>query len=115
MIGHMPLIQMRRAHKRPAAVWIWVGMDKTKWAASWHLYSDLWSHPEVTIEPDDKIKELDLRFLVNLQVHVQGNDTKDRMLQTHLACMRAGASDVFTLLDDDFIHDEGEKIAVPAA
>lgn len=111
MIGHKQLIRMRKAHKRPKSVWLWVGMDKGSWAARWHLYSDLWAFPEVLIEPKDNIKSLDLRFLVNLQVHISGKDL-DRLVQAHLACMKAGAKDVFTLMNDELVWDKGEKIGL---
>ncbi len=111
MIGHKALIRMRQARKRPKAVWVWVGMDKDKWAASWHLYSDLWAHPNLNIEPTDNIKELDLRFLVGLQVHIHGDDT-NQVYSFHAACIKAGAKDIFTFHQDELIHDQGEEIAV---
>ena len=111
MIGHKQLIRMRKARKRPKSVWVWVDMDKGSWAARWHLYSDLWAFPEVLIEPKDNIKNLDLRFLVKLQVHVLGTDL-DRLVQAHLACMQAGAASVFTLMNDELVIDQGEKIGV---
>lgn len=115
MIGHIPLVRMRLAHKRPKAVWIWVGITQLPWAASWHKYSDLWAHPEIVIEPKDNPKYLDLRFLTGLQVHVDGNDTTDRIFATHLACMKAGAREVFTLHNGELIIDKGEEVGIPAA
>ena len=114
MIGDIALIRMRLAHKRPEAVWVWVGIDRLKSAASWHKFSDLWAHPELTIEPGDKIKELDLRFLVGLQVHIDGDDTTERVLAAHLACLQAGAKDVFTLHQGELIIDKGEDFGVSA-
>ncbi len=112
MIGDKALICMRLAHKRPKAVWLWVGITQLDWAASWHLYNDLWAHPEIVIEPKDNIKSLDLRFLTGLQVHIDGNDTTDRMFAAHVACMKAGAKQVFTLHDGELIYDQGEEIGV---
>lgn len=112
MIGHMPLIALRMAHKRPKAVWLWVGIPPNNWAANWHEFEDLLAHPEVVIEPSDNPKILDLRFLVGLQVHIDGNDTDDRMFGVHLACMAAGASDVFTFHNGELIWDKGEKVEV---
>ena len=112
MIGDKALIRMRLAHKRPKAVWVWVGITDLPWASSWHLYSDLWAHPEIVIEPKDNIKSLDLRFLTGLQVHIDGNDTTDRMFAAHVACMKAGAKQVFTLHDGELIYDQGEEIGV---
>lgn len=109
MIGHEPLIRMRIARKRPKSVWVWVGMDKGSWAARWHLYSDLWAFPEVVIEPTDQILTLDLRFLVGLQVHLGGDDT-NRLVEAHIACMKAGVSDVFTLINDELVWDKGEEV-----
>lgn len=115
MIGHMPLIQIRMAHKRPKAVWIWVGIPRTNWAANWHEFEDLQSHPEIVIEPSDNPKNLDLRFLVGLQVHIDGDDTTDRIYGVHLACIEAGASDIFTLHQGELIWDKGEPIAISHA
>lgn len=112
MIGHMPLVALRIAQKRPKAVWIWVGTRHKEWASSWHLYSDLLAHPWITVEPQDRIPQLDLRFLVGLQVHIDGEDTVDRIFDTHLACMKAGVRDVFTYHNGELIHDKGEPIAV---
>lgn len=115
MIGHMPLIRIRKAHKRPKAVWVWVGITSNNWAATWHQFSDLLSHPEIQIEPEDNIKNLDLRFLVGLQVHIHGNDKTDRIFGAHIACLEAGAKDVFTLHDGELIWDKGENFAISRA
>ena len=114
MIGDIALIRMRLAHKRPEAVWVWVGIDRLKSAASWHKFSDLWAHPHINIEPSDKIKELDLRFLVGLDVHLDGNDSTDRVLAAHLACLMAGAKAVFTYHNGELIIDKGEDFGVSA-
>lgn len=106
MIGHMPLIEIRKAGKAPKAVWIWVGMDGKKWAASWADFEDTLAHPKVCIEDKDRIDQLDLRFLVGMQVHIDGND--DRVLEAHLASLKAGAKDVFTLWRGELVWDRGE-------
>lgn len=112
MIGHMPLIRMRLARKRPKAVWVWVGITNLPWAAQWHKFSDLWAHPEIIIEPSDNPKSLDLRCLTGLQVHIDGNDTTDRIYRVHMACMEAGAKDVFTLHKGELIWDRGEQVGI---
>lgn len=115
MIGHMALISIRKAHKRPEAVWVWVGTGREKWAARWPEFSDLYAHPEIVIEAKDNPKTLDLRFLKGLQVHVDGNDKTDRILGTHLACLIAGAKDVFTFHQGELIYDRGEDYGISKA
>lgn len=115
MIGHTTLISIRKAHKRPEAVWIWVGLGREKWAALWPEFSDLYAHPEIVIEPEDDLKLLDLRYLKNLQVHVDGNDSTDRIFGVHLACLKAGAKDVFTFHNGELIWDRGEDYGISKA
>ena len=112
MIGHMPLVEIRKAGMRPKAVWVWVGMDGKKWASSWADFEDHLAHPQVCIEDKDNIGALDLRLLVGMQVHIDGND--DRVLEAHLASLKAGAKDVFTLWNGELIWDRGEEYAVSA-
>ena len=111
MIGHIPLIRIRMARKAPKAVWVWVGMGRDFWAANWQNFSDLYGHPEVVIESKDDPKHLDLRFLKNLQVHVDGDDTPARIYGMHVACLKAGAKDVFTFHNGELIWDKGEDYA----
>ena len=115
MIGHTTLISIRKAHKRPEAVWIWVGMGREKWAALWANFSDLYANPEIVIEPADDPKTLDLRFLKNLQVHVDGDASSDRIFKVHLACLKAGAKDVFTYHNGELIWDRGEDYGISKA
>jgi hypothetical protein len=112
VIGEEGLIRMRTARKRPKAVWVWVGINRSPWAALWVNYSDLWAHPEVCIEPKDRIDSLDLRFLVGLQVHIDGHDTTERLFAAHLAALKAGAKEVFTLHKGELIFDKGEEYAI---
>jgi hypothetical protein len=112
MIGHSPLVAIRMARKRPKSVWVWVGMPKDDWAATWHLYSDLYGHPWITIEPKDRIEHLDLRFLVGLPVHIDGDDTTDRVYRVHTACLKAGAAWVYTFHQGELIVDKGEPDAI---
>ena len=112
MIGEQGVIRIRKAGKRPKAVWLWVGINRDKWAAEWVNFSDLWAHPDVCIDPKDKIDLLDLRFLVGLQVHIDGDDTTERVLAAHLAALKAGAKDVFTMHRGELIWDRGEDYAV---
>lgn len=112
MIGHIPLIRMRLAHKRPKAVWIWVGINPEKEGPPWEKFSDLWPHPHVVVEPSDNPKNLDLRFVKGLQVHVDGDDVTSRIYGVHLACMLAGAKQIITYHNGELIIDEGEADAV---
>jgi hypothetical protein len=111
VIGHMPLIRIRMARKAPKAVWVWVGIGRDFWASHWEEFSDLYDHPEVVMEAKDNPKFLDLRFMKNLQVHVDGNESTARILDVHVACLKAGAKDVFTFHKGELIWDKGEDYA----
>jgi hypothetical protein len=110
VIGDMPLRRMRMAGKAPGSVWVWVGIDEKSIAPSWHLFSDFWNLAQVDILPADKIETLDLRFAIGLQVHIQGNDDKYRILKAHRAFSEAGAKLVITLVEGTLILNEGTKI-----
>lgn len=113
MTGHEGLIRMRKAGKRPESVWIWLGTNPLSVAALWTDLSDFWAFPEVDISPKDKIETLDLRFLVGLQVHIDGNDTPERLLKMHRQVTLSGAESVFTLVNGDLIFNKGIKRAIP--
>jgi hypothetical protein len=98
------------ARMAPKAVWVWVGINPTSMAAQWHQFSDFLAHPEIDILPADKIETLDLRFAVGLQVHIDGNDTRDRIVSAHRAFSYAGAHEVFTMLEGNLIYNPGVKI-----
>lgn len=110
MIGDVPLRSLRMARKAPKSVWVWVGTNPTSLAAQWHEIEDFLAYPEVDILPADKIETLDLRFAVGLQVHIDGNDTRDRILAAHRAFSYAGAKAVFTMLEGNLIYNPGVKV-----
>lgn len=110
MIGDVPLRALRMARKAPKAVWVWVGINPVSMAAQWQDFSEFLPHPEVDILPADKIETLDLRFAVGLQVHIDGNDTRDRILAAHRAFSYAGAKAVFTMLEGNLIYNPGVKV-----
>ena len=110
MIGHMPLIRIRLARKRPKAVWVYLGKDPLDQAALWDKFEDSLGHAHIVIEDTDKIPFLDLRFAAGMQVHIDGEDY-NRLLQAHVAFLKAGASEVFTLANNELIYDRGEDYA----
>ena len=115
MIGDMPLKRIRMAGKAPKAVWVWVGMHPTEMSALWPEIPEFHSHPEVAILPTDRIELLDLRFAVGLQVHIDGDDTRERILKAHRAFTEAGAKVVATMIEGNLLFNEGVKIEHPAA
>lgn len=110
MIGHMPLLALRMAGKRPKAVWVHLGMDPLQQAASWDKFEELLAHAHIVIEEADKIPKLDLRFAVGMQVHIDGDDYP-RLIEVHAAFLKAGAQAVFTLYRDELIIDWKEDHA----
>ena len=109
MTGQELIIRIRKAHKRPKAVWVWVGINPCSQTDLWANYSDLWAFPWVEISPKDKIEQLDLRFMVGLQVHIDGNDSRNRILKMHRQATLAGAEMVFTLVEGNLIFNPGVK------
>lgn len=93
MRGHLPIVAMRRQHRRPGMVSFNVG-PTTDWLAD-HWQETAGLPPHVLVEPTDAIDRLDLRFVVGLLVDVSGHvDHRDRVLRIYEACVRAGASRV---------------------
>lgn len=100
MRGHLPLIAMRQAGAVPRSVWFAFDGD------GWRHWPSSIARPggvaaEVLVEPYDSIPLLDLRFVVGLLVHVQGDDAK-RVRQLHEACRAAKAARVIaTVMQPD--------------
>ena len=115
MTGDMPLRRMRIKRMAPKVVWVWVGINPSSLASQWPEIPEFWNHPEVDILPADRIDLLDLRFAVGLQVHIDGNDTRERILSAHRAFSLAGAKSVFTMVEGNLIYNEGVKVEHPAA
>lgn len=115
MIGDMPLKRMRMAGKAPKAVWVWVGIHPTEMSALWPEIPEFRSHPEVAILPSDRIEFLDLRFAYGLQVHIDGDDSRDRILKVHRAFTEVGAKSVSTMIEGNLLFNLGAKIEYPAA
>jgi hypothetical protein len=114
VIGDMPLKRIRMAGKAPTAVWVWVGIHPTEMSALWPEIPEFHSHPEVAILPSDRIELLDLRFAYGLQVHIDGDDSRDRILKAHRAFTEAGAKSVSTMIEGNLLFNLGAKIEHPA-
>lgn len=98
MIGHEPLIAMRRRGLKPdlaVVETVWGRGRERQCAQEW---------PEVNprsawifIEPSDAPRRLDLRCLVGMQVSIDGYD-RSRLVATFEACLRAQAARVIAHL-----------------
>jgi hypothetical protein len=94
MQGHTALIAMRKTGIKPAAVY--VSDEVTQLTRDWHAPVTLTGKPMeqhspcIAIEATDRIRSLDLRFLVGLVVFVSG-ETEARAKEMFEACKRAGA------------------------
>jgi len=94
MIGHEPLKSLRMRGIKPAAVWIadypsQISMD---WHAPFTLSGlPMEKHnPSISIEATDRLNDLDLRFLVGLEVYTSSsNECRAKALFD--ACKRSGA------------------------
>ena len=97
MIGHEPLIAMRKTGIKPASVY--VSDEVTQLTRDWHAHRTLSGLPMqqhapcIAIEDKDTVQRLDLRFLVGLVVFVSGS-TEARAKAIFEACKRAGAARV---------------------
>ena len=83
MTGHENIVVMRRQGFKPAAVWV-TDTDARlcmQAAKDWHLYPAAKTGefmPEVVISAADVPEQLDLRFLVGLQVHASSHRSEER-------------------------------------
>ena len=74
MTGHEPLIDMRKAGQRPEAVFL--DDFANPMAKDWHnpgqRFGQSWpmDYPHIELAPNDNPRNLDLRFVVGLQVHI---------------------------------------------
>lgn len=119
MHGHEHLVKLRMAGK---AMSVSIGTDheQSRWLSSnWPRVGMSQAH--VSIAPEERLVDLDLRFLVKLMVHIDGTDEK-RVVEVFEACKKAGAlrvvGTVFRRLGDEFrtvrLLDSEELMTWPA-
>jgi hypothetical protein len=92
MIGHEPLIAMRRKGRVPQRVYVETRacLDR-RLAREWPEVSP--QSAFVLVDPEESVVRLDLRCLVGLPVEVDGLDSQ-RVHEVFAACVKAGASRV---------------------
>lgn len=83
MTGHEPLLQMRRAGKRPECAWVLDddAPDHLLVARTWHELPNEFTHKfqaHIHTRSTDIPETLDLRCLVGLQVHLVCGRSADR-------------------------------------
>lgn len=91
MRGHLPIIAMRQRGLVPRTVFIDAFEDLSKGWRHWPAVD--MALPQVEILPDDQLTNLDLRFVVGLQVMVTGHHPR-RVQAIADACTTAGAKRV---------------------
>lgn len=91
MLGHVPLIAMRREGAIPAVVWFDLDAEPSWEARNWPQFSP--RHAHVHVAPADRPELLDLRFCIGLMCHVAGTD-EAAVRRLHDACIAAGATRV---------------------
>lgn len=106
MRGHEQLIELRMRGKA-MAVSIGTDRDQTLYLPS-HWPALGTSHAFIAIQPDERLIDLDLRFLVGLRVHVDGCDA-DRVDEVYEAAKAAGATRVLATI---FRNNNGEHQTV---
>jgi len=107
MIGHEPLKNLRMRGIKPRAVWVidYPSQISRDWNAPVTVSGLPMDrhYPSVSIEATDRIHDLDLRFLVGLEVHASsGNETRAKALFE--ACKRSGAALVIGCHTQDDKH-----------
>lgn len=90
MKGQDAIIRLRKAHKKPAIVFIHVDGY-----SAIDLDNKGSAVPDVVIFPHEAISELDLRFLIGLVVSISGIDHK-RVKEIADACIKSKAARVIS-------------------
>ncbi|MEJ7685650.1 MAG: hypothetical protein WKG52_00875 [Variovorax sp.] len=108
MTGDKQLIAMRRARRVPRAVWITDSDDAYSRATArdWHLHpstADGQYHAHLRIDAADIPHALDLRCLVNLEVHIACDRGAERAHRLFDAVMAADASAVIALINNEVV------------
>lgn len=95
MRGHQPLIAMRLRGKCPAAVFIDVGTDPTQAWRTWPGANPWAEIAHVEVPDSERLTSLppQLRFVVGMQVHVNGTN-RDRTEALAQMALEAGAKRV---------------------
>jgi hypothetical protein len=97
MIGHLPIIKMRMNRVAPAVVFLNDFEDKKAkdWLNPGEKYGEVWpsDHATVSINPNEPVSNLDLRFLNGLRVLISGS-TEERTKALYKRSIDAGAKTV---------------------
>ena len=70
MIGHLPIINLRKQGFSPTVIFVSDVYDSNNWYNPGEKYGEVWEHDHATvcILPDEPLELLDLRFCVGLRV-----------------------------------------------
>jgi len=114
MTGHEPLLQMRRAGRKPACVW--VHDDDTaatrEMASDWQTFPNAFSqkyHAHIRLNADDVPEAMDFRSLVGMQVHMSSARGSDRAKRLFEAIKAASPSMVLAVQGDEMWCFNGAK------
>lgn len=102
MNGHQALINLRRSGKSVPAVYVtdgpvWASLDK-HWPDP--IKGSNFAH--IRIEPSDVPEALDLRCVVGMLVHIEGDSSESRMKRLHDAFVAAKPKAVATTSQNNF-------------
>lgn len=87
MLGHEPLIAMRRAGKRPASM---VHIQTGRVHDAWHLWHERGEAPSLVVRQSEDPLQCDMRCVVGMVAHVDGDDFA-RVQAAYDAALRGGA------------------------
>ena len=108
MKGHKELLNMRLEGFKPRGIWVYYGKDSLKAWSNWDKSIDNFLYPEIEILETEPLGTLDLRFAIELDIHISTKQNIDKALSIFKAFKTARAKQVFVTGQTYMILPNGE-------
>jgi len=108
MKGHKELLNMRMEGFKPRGLWVYYGQDSLKGWSTWSKSKDNFLYPEIEILETEPLGTLDLRFAIELDVHISTKQNVDKAKNIFRAFKSARARQVFVSASNFMIMPSGE-------
>ena len=108
MKGHKELLNMRMEGFKPRGIWVYYGQDSLKGWSTWNKSKDNFLYPEIEILETEPLGTLDLRFAIELDVHISTKQNVDKAKNIFRAFKSARARQVFVSASNFMIMPSGE-------
>ena len=108
MKGHQELLNMRMEGFKPRGVWVYYGQDALKGWSTWDKSKDNFLYPEIEILETESLQTLDLRFAIELDVHISTKQNLGKANNIFKAFKTARAKQVFVSGSTYMILPSGE-------